>query len=67
MQVTFRPRLCDQAIREEAVRLLCRSEELRLHELERVTKAEGNRKGGEQEGLVSFSSWSHSILLIKVE
>ncbi|XP_052338113.1 cilia- and flagella-associated protein 74 isoform X1 [Oncorhynchus keta] len=51
VQVTFRPRLCDQAIREEAVRLLCRSEELRLHELERVTKAEGNRKGGEQEGL----------------
>ncbi|XP_041712166.2 cilia- and flagella-associated protein 74 isoform X1 [Coregonus clupeaformis] len=50
VQVTFRPRLCDQVIREEAVRLLCRSEELRLHELERVTKAEGNRKGGEQEG-----------------
>lgn len=65
MQVTFRPRLCDQAIREETVRLLCRSEELCLHELDRVTKAEG--KGGEEEGPVSFSPWSHSILLIKVE
>ncbi|KAL1021090.1 hypothetical protein UPYG_G00008690 [Umbra pygmaea] len=49
VQVTFRPKLCKQSIREEAVRLLCHSEELRLQELERVTEAEKCRNGGQQE------------------
>ncbi|KAJ8016666.1 hypothetical protein DPEC_G00009610 [Dallia pectoralis] len=50
VQVAFRPKLCDQAIREEAVRLVLSSEELRLQELESVTEEEGKRRCAEQDG-----------------
>ena len=54
MQVTFRPRLGEHEVREEAVRLLCRSEELRLQDMERQrgAEAEGGKRT-EQEGPVS--------------
>ncbi|XP_019906907.2 cilia- and flagella-associated protein 74 [Esox lucius] len=48
--VTFRPKLCDQAIKEEAVRLVFRSEELHLQELESVTDTEGKSREGDKEG-----------------
>ncbi|KAM6976790.1 cilia- and flagella-associated protein 74 [Aplochiton taeniatus] len=50
VQVSFRPRLGDQEIREEAVRLLCQAEELRLQELEGASAAEAEAaKRSEQE------------------
>nr|XP_015192719.1 PREDICTED: cilia- and flagella-associated protein 74 isoform X1 [Lepisosteus oculatus]XP_015192720.1 PREDICTED: cilia- and flagella-associated protein 74 isoform X1 [Lepisosteus oculatus] len=39
VQVSFRPSISDEAIREEAVRLLCRAEELRVQELETEKEA----------------------------
>ncbi|XP_064156962.1 cilia- and flagella-associated protein 74 isoform X2 [Anguilla rostrata] len=38
VQVTFRPTVCDEAVREEAVRLLCQAEELRVREQEKAQK-----------------------------
>ncbi|XP_046895327.1 cilia- and flagella-associated protein 74 [Hypomesus transpacificus] len=54
VQVTFRPRLGEHEVREEAVRLLCRSEELRLQDMERHrgVEAEGGKRS-EQEGPVT--------------
>ncbi|XP_061115099.1 cilia- and flagella-associated protein 74 [Conger conger] len=38
VQVSFRPTVPDEAVREEAVRLLCQAEELRVKEQERAEK-----------------------------
>ncbi|KAJ8386870.1 hypothetical protein AAFF_G00165710 [Aldrovandia affinis] len=38
VQVSFRPTLSDQAVREEVVRLLCQAEEWRTQDLERTEK-----------------------------